>query len=127
MMNITIAGNIGKDAESRRTQSGDMVTSFSVAVAGVGRDAPSTWFDCSMFGNRGETLAPMLRKGGFVSVAGRFGTRIHDGKTYLQINVNEVTLGPKRADASDTPRTKPAQPAQVSGSAAYDIDDEIPF
>jgi single-stranded DNA-binding protein len=29
---LTIAGNIGKDAEVRRTQSGDPVAGFSVAV-----------------------------------------------------------------------------------------------
>jgi single-stranded DNA-binding protein len=32
MKNVTIAGRIGRSAELRRTQSGDPVASFSVAV-----------------------------------------------------------------------------------------------
>jgi len=130
MMNITIAGNIGRDAELRRTQTGETIASFPVAVAGIGRDAPSTWFDVSMFGKRGEALAPMLAKGGFVCVSGRFGTRVHEGKTYLQVNASEVTLGPKRADAGEAPaRSRNAAPAKAKAAPDADAfdDPEIPF
>ena len=129
MKTITIAGNIGKDAETRRTQSGDMVTGWSVAVAGSSRDAPSTWFDVTLFGKRGEALAQYLRKGSFVIVSGDLSRREHDGKTYLSVRADNVTLGPRRADAQDdAPRpAREAKPAQPSGSAAYDLDDSIPF
>ena len=130
MMNITISGNIGKDAETRRLQDGNMVTSFSVAVAGVGRDATSTWFDVSIFGQRGEGAAQYLRKGGFVSVAGRFGTRLHEGKTYLQVNASDFTFGPKRADAGDSPapaRSAPQARKPAPVDEFTDDGDLIPF
>ena len=53
---ITIAGNLGKDSESRFLPNGDAVTSFSVADS-QGKDKPSIWWNCSLFGKRGEALA----------------------------------------------------------------------
>ena len=61
MKQITIAGKLGKDAELRSTQNGDKLASFSVAVDdGYGQNKRTLWFDCTVFGKRGETLAPML-------------------------------------------------------------------
>ena len=93
MRNITIAGNIGKDAQIRTTQNGDKITGWSVAVeAGYGQNKKTQWYDCSWFGSRGEKVAPYLTKGSKITVSGEFDTREHDGKTYLQISVNNVTL-----------------------------------
>ncbi len=121
MKNITIAGNIGKDAVIRTTPNGDKVTGWSVAVEErvSGGDKRTIWFSCSLWGKRGEALAQYLTKGGRVAVAGTLTTREHDGKTYLEINANEVTLmggGDKRDDAPP--------PAQGRGD---DYGDEIPF
>jgi len=90
MKQIIIAGNIGKDAELRKTQNGDPVAGFTVAVND--RKKNTTWFDVSLWGKRGEALAPHLTKGSKVCVIGDFGTREHEGKTYLMVNANEVTL-----------------------------------
>ena len=64
MQQLIIAGNIGKDAEVRRMQSGEAVANFSVAVDnGKDKDGnrrESTWFDCALWGKRGEGLAPYL-------------------------------------------------------------------
>jgi single-strand DNA-binding protein len=93
MQNITIAGNIGRDAE-QRTAGQSNVTGFPVAVtSGFGDKKKTTWFDCNLWGNRGEKLAQYLTKGGKVAVSGELGTREgNDGKTYLSINVSEITL-----------------------------------
>ena len=93
MKTITIAGNIGKNAETRHTQGGDAVTGFSVAVEDrSGKDKPAVWFDVSIWGKRGETLAQYLTKGSKVTVSGDLGRREHDGKTYLTVRANDVTL-----------------------------------
>ena len=62
MKQITIAGGLTRDATLRRTQNGDPILGFSVGVS-EGRDKPSTYFDCSLFGKRGEALEQYLRKG----------------------------------------------------------------
>lgn len=122
MKTVSIAGRIGKSAETRRTQNGDPVTSFSVAVDdGYGERKSTMWFDCSLWGNRGNNLAQHLTKGTAVSLSGELGKREHEGKTYLTIRVNELTLqGGGKTD-------QPAQKQQSYGQASGDLDDSIPF
>ena len=119
MKSITIAGNIGKSAEARRTPNGDAVTSWSLAVEErKGSEKRTIWFDCSLWGKRGESLAPYLTKGGKVAVSGELSTREHDGKTYLTVRAEQVTL---LGGGQDTPRNDPARQAPAG------LDDEIPF
>ena len=122
MKQITIAGGIGRDAVVRRTQSGDAVTGFSVAVDdGWGDSKRTPWFDCSVWGKRGEKLAEYLTKGSKVSVSGDLGTREHEGKTYLTIRVDQVTLlGSRQGDATDRREDR-------SSGERPPLDDEIPF
>ena len=123
MKTITIAGNLGKDAVVRHTQGGDTVTGWSVAVEDrQGKDKRTIWFDVSMWGKRGETLAQYLTKGTKVVVTGDLGTREHEGRTYLTVRADNVTLmgGGEQRDTS-SPRPEPPR------GAHGDIDDEIPF
>jgi single-strand DNA-binding protein len=95
MKNITIAGNIGKSAEVRTAGQGK-VTGWTVAVDdGWGDKKTTIWFDCSWWGQRGEKVAQYIQKGGKITVAGELSKREHDGKTYLTVNVTDVTLQSK--------------------------------
>ncbi len=125
MKTISIAGNIGKDAVTRSTQSGDKVTGWTVAVEERnGQEKRTIWFDCTMWGKRGEAVAQYLTKGGKVAVSGELSTREHEGRTYLTINANQVTLLGGKSDRSDDSRQERQQDS--SGSRA-DLDDDIPF
>lgn len=127
MKTITIAGNIGKNAETRQTQGGDSVTGFSVAVEERnGQDKRTIWFDCSLWGKRGSSLAQYLTKGSKVAVSGDLSTREHDGKTYLTIRADQVTLLGGNERRQD--------PGQISDTAynpnlaqRHPLDDEVPF
>lgn len=125
MKQICIAGRLGKDAELRRTQGGDPVLSFSVAVDdGYGQNKRTLWFDCSVWGKRGEALSQHLRKGTAVAVSGDFSTREHDGRTYFTVRVSEVTMqggGHERGSQ----RTSYDEPD--NSRRADDLSDEIPF
>jgi single-strand DNA-binding protein len=95
MKNITIAGNIGKSAEVRTAGQGK-VTGWTVAVDdGWGDKKTTIWFDCNWWGQRGEKVAQYIQKGGKITVAGELSKREHDGKTYLTVNVSDVTLQSK--------------------------------
>ena len=122
MKAITIAGNIGKDAEVRSTQGGDKVTGWTVAVEDrTGKEKSTIWFDCTLWGKRGESLAQYLTKGSKVCVSGELSTREHNGKTYLTIRAEQVTLmGGKPEGQREERREDP--PAQRD-----DMSDEIPF
>ncbi len=73
---LTFAGRLGRDPETRYTQSGMAVTSFSVASDRVYRNAnnetvkETTWFRCSVWGKQAETAATYLKKGSKILVQG---------------------------------------------------------
>ena len=126
MNNLTIAGAIGRDAQTRTTQTGETVTGFSVAVSN-GKDRDATWFDCSLWGDRGPKLAPYLLKGKRVTVSGRISARAHEGKAYLQLAVSQVTLQSSRDDGASAGQPQGESYAQQAASGGGYPDDSIPF
>ena len=138
MKQIVISGGLTRDAVLRTTQAGEHVASFSVAVSeGFGDNKRSLYFDCSLWGKRGQNLVPHLTKGSRVSVAGDLSTREHEGKTYLTVRANEVTLmggGEKREHVEMPPKYAGTEPADYDkarggygGGGRAPLDDEIPF
>lgn len=129
MKNLTIAGRLTKDATTREAGS-DKVTGFSVAVDDrQGKEKSTLFFDCSMWGKRGETLAQYLVKGSQVTVSGDLGTREYEGKTYLTIRVADVSLqGGKAAASGGDDGASGVAFKQADGSVGrYDLSDDIPF
>ena len=128
MLALTIAGRIGKDAETRTLQSGDTtVTGFSVAVDDrSGKEKQTLWFDVSIWGKRGAALEQYLTKGTSLTVSGSLGRREHDVRTYLTLRADNVTLqGGGRSDDRDSP---PQHSGGYGGSGGGgNLDDEIPF
>ena len=121
MQTITIAGRIGRDAETRPAGS-DVVTSFTVAVdQRNGRDKTTNWWRVSIWGKRGEALCQYLRKGDNTTVSGEFSLTEYEGKPQLNIRANEVALqGGKGGGERQEPDRKAPPPVD-------DLDDEIPF
>jgi single-strand DNA-binding protein len=127
MKNLTIAGRLTKDAETRDA-GGSRVTGFSVAVDNWdGKTKGTLFFDASMWGDRGEKLAQYLIKGASVTVSGDLGTREHNGKTYLTIRVADVTLQGGKPAASDSSEGFSGPAGKASPASTYDISDDIPF
>jgi single-strand DNA-binding protein len=119
MNSFNAIGRTGKDAQTRYTQGGKAVTSWSLAVdTGWGDNKKTVWLDCSLWGERGEKVAQYLTKGAQVGVQGEIGTRDHEGKTYITLNVANVTLVGK---GQDKPASKP------SSKSDDVLDDDIPF
>lgn len=121
MKAITIAGNITRDSEIKE---GGMdqtrFVTFSVAVNdGYGQNKTTMFFDCTMWGKRGLAIADYLKKGTKVTVSGELTTREYNGKTYLGVRVNDLTLM----------GGKPAQASYDQSPQGYnaDIEDSIPF
>lgn len=123
MNNFSAIGRIGRDAQTRFTQSGKAVTGWSLAVdRGWGDNKQTIWLDCSLWGERGQKLETHLVKGAQVGVTGEIGTREHDGKTYVTLDVRDVTLvGGRPAEARN--ERKPTS----KSAPADDFNDDIPF
>jgi single-strand DNA-binding protein len=97
---ITIVGNLGRDPEKRYTQDGRAMTRFSVAATTrrKGREGDwedhTEWFNVTVFGQRGETLADRLSKGSRVYLEGRLESRTYEGANgrgfAMDVIANEV-------------------------------------
>lgn len=140
MQKLFIVGACGKDAELRHTQNGDPVLGFSIAVSNGkdrdGQDRPATWYDAALWGKRAEALAPHIRKGDRMTLIGRPSVRVHEGKAYLGISVDDLTLmgSAQPRDGNSDTRREDARPRpdrddpRTGGGARYDdLDDDIPF
>ena len=138
MQKLFISGNVGKDAELRRTQGGDPVLGFSLAVDnGKDRDGnrkDSTWYDCSIWGKRAEALETHIRKGTKLALMGRPNAREHNGKAYLGIHVDDLTFMGS-ASAQDSGQQSQGDHGGRPTSGGYsdkgaigsDFDDDLPF
>lgn len=95
MNNISIAGNLGRDAELRWLPNGDAVCNFTVADS-QGKDKEAIWWRCTLYGKRADSLSPYLKKGAQVTVAGNVTERSYekDGeqKKAMEIRVSDIAL-----------------------------------
>ena len=122
---IHLYGNLGRDAELRYAQAGNAVLRFTMACSstqgtGEQRQEHTDWFNVTVFGKRGEALAPYLLKGTRVAVVGRFQHRTYtrqDGSPGCSLDVIATEIdfaggtrseGTLSAQASRTGAPRPA-------------------
>ncbi|MGB7244273.1 MAG: single-stranded DNA-binding protein [Sulfitobacter sp.] len=127
MQILIIAGNCGKDAVLRRTQSGDAVLGFSLAIDNGkdkdGNKRETTWVECSVWGKRAESLERYITKGTKLTLTGRPTVRAHEGKAYLGLSVNDLTFMGGGSDSLSHSQ----QSDSGAGEPSRDMDSQIPF
>ena len=124
---ITISGGLGRDAELKYLNNGDPICSFSVADS-QGRDKGTIWWNCTLFGKRGEALAQYLTKGQSVTVVGTITEREWQDKEgskrkSMDVRVSEIALqgGRKDAEPQEERRAAPKpEPVEMD-------DQDLPF
>ena len=97
---VIISGNLTKDAELSRTQSGTSILNMSMAVNNRRKNANGEWVDdpcfvdLVMFGTRGEKIEQYLTKGTKVCIQGRlrWSSWERDGqkRSKLDVIVDEI-------------------------------------
>lgn len=109
---------------------GTPLCNFSFALtSGYGDKAKTSWLNCSVFGKRAETLAPMLLKGTRIGITGEITNREYTDKEgakkySLECRVSDVTLLSK-SDARQSAESKPEN--NVQKGSFDDFDDDISF
>lgn len=104
MLQLTIAGRVGRDAEAKQVGGSDMC-SFSVAAdTGFGNKKQTVWIDVTSWGKGSQSLAGYIRKGDHITVTGELSTREHNGKTYLQLRADRVELQGGKSGGRDEGR-----------------------
>lgn len=127
---ITVAGTLGKDAELKKMTNGDAICNFSVADS-QGRDKPTIWWNCGLYGKRAESLSQYLTKGQAVTVTGSVTERewtSKDGekRKSMDVRVNDIALQGGRRDAEPQQERRQA-PAPQSSFDDDDGSDDVPF
>jgi single-strand DNA-binding protein len=130
---------IGKDAEVRYTPGGAAVANVSLAFTygkkGDDGKRPTQWVDASLWGQRAESLAPYIKKGGQI-VAYLEDVSIQtftkgDGTQATKMVARLVDLefvsGGEQANSQPKPQPKPQAAPQSHGSGFDDMEDDIPF
>ena len=123
MQKLHITGMVVRDAELRRTQSGDEVLGFAV-VCDNGKDRQGnrrdgTFYDCSLWGKRAAALERHITKGKYLSLEGRPTVREHNGKAYMGLSVNDFSFAGEKAAPQQQGYQEPSQPPMDES--------EIPF
>lgn len=126
MLNLSLAGNVGRDATYRQTKNGQEICSFPVAVnVGYGENKSTIWIDVTKWGKGANGLANILTKGSKVAVAGQMSTREHEGKTYIQCNAAEITILSAAGERSAQGQRQ--APIIKDAPVHEDLEDDIPF
>ena len=91
MNRVFLLGNLGKDPEIRTTQSGKMVTSFSLGVQeGFGDRRTTSWHNIVCWEKLAESAGNYLDKGSKVLVEGKITSRSYEGKDGQKRYVTEI-------------------------------------
>lgn len=128
MNSLHIIGNLTKDPESRGTNSGKTVCTFSVAVNRAGRDPgeEAEFFTVVAWEKLGENCAKYLSKGRKVAVVGpvslkRYTTKSGEKRAYLEVRAEQVEF--LSAPQKNAPAANEGQ-----SDAFVDVStDDIPF
>ena len=135
MNKCTIIGNLTRDPETRITQSGVSVTSFTVAVNGrakQGEQAQTDYFRVTAWRQLGENCQKYLAKGRKVCVIGPVAVRTYqsnDGGTRasLEITAEDVEfLTPKGESSVGSAAQQPSSSIPAGGYTQVERE-ELPF
>lgn len=131
-----LIGHLGRDAESRATQSGQTVTNLSVATSKKWKDKATgeqkertEWHKVTIWGVMAE-WARDCRKGDRVSVIGELQTREYTDQSGTTRYTTEIVVQGHEGKFINNGRRDNGgsqAPAGRSGSPAPDFDDEIPW
>lgn len=141
---VTVTGNLGRDAETRFTKSGQPLLNFSLAHTpsrkndqGQWEDTGDTqWYRCTLWGRLAELYADVLLKGqvGQVTVTGRLTPSIFDANDgpRLSLDVAVDSIGVREPKGGAAPRQASAPAGGQQGdpwaqSGGQSFGDEAPF
>lgn len=147
MFNGTLTGNLGRDPDFQTTQSGQMVSKFSLAVRQPkkqGQDQPAFWVKVEVWGKQAEYVANFLKKGASVCVTGQVAEESWNDKNTGELKkavvIRNASVESWQARNDDAPAPQLQQQGYAQASQArqapapipappssYDDSDEIPF
>lgn len=120
---------LGKDAELKTTQSGDLLSLYAAYDVGFGDKKKTQWIGLTLFGKRASQVAGMMVKGAqIMATMDEVQVEEYGGKSYLKAKLVEFKFaGPKPQQEQEAPRQQRQAPRPAPQPAADDFDDDLPF
>ena len=132
MNNLSATIRLSKDSELRYLPDGTPAVQFSAALqSGYGKNAKTTWLQCTKYGKVSETLAPMLLKGTQIAITGEITLNEYQDKqgqtkSSLECRIQDVTLLGKR-DGELKPAGEPKKADGFQPDPFDEMENDIPF
>lgn len=134
MNKVMLIGHLGKNPELRYTQSGQPVTSFSLATSETfkGKDGQkqtkTTWHNIVIWGKQGEIANQYLKKGQKVYLEGKIDNRSYDDRDGNKKYISEVNVFSMEFLESQKTDDTTQAPANDNGyQAPAPEDNDLPF
>lgn len=127
MNKVILIGRLTADPEVRQTQSGENVSSFSIAVdRRFSKERKADFINCVAWGNTCNFLNKFFRKGNRLAVIGRLETRSWEDKQgnkrySTEVTVEEIEFVESKSDS------KPSTATQDNGYTEISADDDLPW
>jgi single-stranded DNA-binding protein len=120
---------LGKDAELKTTQSGDLLSLYCVYDVGFGDKKKGQWIGLTLFGKRASQVAGMMTKGTqIMATMDDVQVEEYGGKSYLKAKLVEFKFaGPRPQQEPEAPRQQQRATRPAPQPAASDFDDDLPF
>ena len=120
---------LGKDAELKTTQSGDLLSLYAVYDVGFGDKKKGQWIGLTLFGKRASQVAGMMTKGTqIMATMDEVQVEEYGGKSYLKAKLVEFKFaGPKPQQEQEAPRQQRQAPRPAPKPVTDDFDDDLPF
>ena len=137
---IELIGRTGKEIEKKVFESGDSVSSVSIAVSESyknkqGEKVESVeWFPLEFWGKLAEIASNFIKKGDLIFVSGKIKTETweKDGVKHsrIKVRVNELTMLGSKSDSGQSNQSQPAYKPLVNEAKDDFFDpekDDLPF
>lgn len=126
MLLVTLIGNLGRDPEKKTLDSGQIITTLSIACKSKrGKDTDPIWVKAVIWGDRFDKLLPHIKKGSSVVCTGMmqkptcYTDKSGVSRVNLEIKLDSLNFSPTGSGES-TIENKPVQ------TSIFDQED-LPF
>ena len=110
---VTLIGRLVADPESKTTANGKSVCNVRIAVDRKGREKETDFFNCTAFGQTGDSLSTYAQKGRLIAITGKIQLDNYlnkDGvkQQAVKVLIDGWSLLDSRKDQESIPNPKPA-------------------
>ena len=123
MITVQVLGRMTKESEKRTFGSTDIVSFCLASDHIVKGEKVADFLNCKSFGKTGEVVMNHFHKGSRMFATGELTSRVHEGKTYWEMNVSTVAFVDARPEQKQIP---PNVKKPVSKADDYS-DTSLPF